>query len=490
MITLSASTLTSLPSNLPGPIYDRSAMTPGIVHFGVGGFHRAHQAMYLDRLMTRGHAHDWSILGVGVLPSDGAMKNVMDAQDGLYTLVEKAPDGSHNARVIGSITGYLLAPDDPEAVIEAIAAPGIRIVSMTITEGGYCIDPATGEVDIDNPALRTDLEADAVPASVFGLVTEALARRRQRGLPGLTVMSCDNILSNGDTARAVFTAFAERRDAALAAWIISNVSFPNSMVDRITPATTEADRVQLASEFGVNDAWPVVCEDFEQWVVEDAFVQGRPPWEDAGVQLVHDVEPYELMKLRLLNISHQALCYPGYLAGYRLVHEVCQNPVFARYLLGYMEHEATPTLQPVPGVDLEQYRNKLLSRFSNAAVRDTLARLCAETSDRIPKWLVPVIHENLAAGRSVRYGAAIIATWARYAEGTDEDGNLIDVVDRLRDRVMHAAAQTRSDPLAFLHQRDLFRDLAEHPVFVNAYLEALGTLHGPGTAVLVAELAS
>jgi mannitol 2-dehydrogenase len=488
MTQLSAATLSSTPSGLSVPAYDRSALSVGIVHFGVGGFHRAHQAMYLDQLMSQGKAHDWAICGVGVLPHDRAMKQVMDSQDGLYTLVEKAPDGTQNARVIGSIVDYLFAPDDPETVIEAIADPGVRIVSMTITEGGYCIDPVTGEVDVDHPALRADLAPGAVPASVFGLVTEALSRRRARGLPGLTVMSCDNIQGNGDTARAVFTAFAERRDIDLAGWVADNVTFPNSMVDRITPATTDQDRAQVAADFGVEDAWPVVCEDFEQWVLEDHFAQGRPAFEDAGVQVVDDVEPYELMKLRLLNASHQALCYPGYLAGYRLVHDVCQDPAFARYLLAYME-EATPTLRPVPGVDLDAYRQKLISRFSNAAVRDTVARLCAESSDRIPKWLVPVIRDNLAAGRSVRYGAAIIATWTRYAEGTDETGTPIDVVDRLKEQVMKAAAETRKHPLAFLQQRDLFLDLADQPAFVEAYLEALGTLHGPGAAVLVAEMA-
>jgi mannitol 2-dehydrogenase len=486
---LSASTVASFGSTLPVPTYDRSGLTAGIVHFGVGGFHRAHQAMYLDRLLSGGQAREWAILGVGVLPSDARMKSVMDSQDGLYTLVSKAPDGSRDARVIGSIIGYLLAPEDPEAVIEAIAAPTVRIVSMTITEGGYCIDPVTGGVDPDHPALRADLAPGAVPSTVFGLVTEALARRRDRGLPGLTVMSCDNIQGNGDTARSVFAAFAQRRDPDLAAWIGREVTFPNSMVDRITPATTDADREQVAADLGIADAWPVVCEDFEQWVLEDDFAQGRPAWEDAGVQLVDDVEPYELMKLRLLNVSHQALCYPGYLAGYRLVHDVCQDADFARYLLNYMEQEATPTLRPVPGVDLDAYRHQLISRFSNAAVRDTVQRLCAESSDRIPKWLVPIIRENLAAGRSIRYGAAIIACWTRYAEGTDEAGGTIEIVDRLRGQVMEAAALSRTEPLAFLRQQDLFLDLAEQPVFVQAYLEALGILRTRGAAALVGGLA-
>lgn len=261
------------------------------------------------------------------------------------------------------------------------------------------------------------------------------------------------------------------------------------MVDRITPATTDQDRSDVTAQLGIEDGWPVVCEDFEQWVLEDHFAQGRPDWENAGVQMVDDVEPYELMKLWLLNGSHQALCYHGYLAGYRLVHNVCQDPAFARYLLNYMEQEAIPTLRPVPGVNLDDYRHTLVSRFSNAEVRDTVARLCAESSDRIPKWLVPVIRENIVAGRSVRYGAAIIAAWTRYAEGTDEAGERIEIVDRLREQVTAAAAQTREDPLAFLRQRDFFLDLADHPVFVDAYLSALSTLRGQGAAALVADLA-
>jgi mannitol 2-dehydrogenase len=261
------------------------------------------------------------------------------------------------------------------------------------------------------------------------------------------------------------------------------------MVDRITPVTSPEDTELLASDFGLEDAWPVVCEPFTQWVVQDSFVSGRPPLEDVGVQVVDDVEPYELMKLRLLNASHQAIAYLGYLAGYRFAHEVCNDPVFVDFVLGYMEHEGSPTLPDVPGVDLGAYRRQLVERFANPEVRDTLARLGAESSDRIPKWLVPVIVHNLRHGGEIRRSALVVAAWARYAEGTDEQGAPIEVVDRIKDRVMAAAARQREDPLAFLRDRDLFGDLVDDERFTSAYTDALESLHRRGAAATVAEAA-
>jgi mannitol 2-dehydrogenase len=466
--------------SVPVPGYDRSAITAGIVHFGVGGFHRAHQAMYLDRLMEQGKAQEWGICGVGVMASDARMRDAMAAQDCLYTLVLKDPDGSWSPKVIGSIVEYLYAPDDAEAVIEKMADPATRIVSLTVTEGGYNFSPVTGEFDAENPAVQADLAPGAVPATTFGLITEALARRRDRGVAPFTVMSCDNIPGNGHMAQEVFGAFAALRDPELGRWVREEVRFPNSMVDRITPVTTEDDKVQIAARFGLDDAWPVVCEPFTQWVLEDDFTQGRPPLEEVGVQLVADVEPYELMKLRLLNASHQALCYVGYLAGYRLVHEVTQDPLFARFLLAYMDREATPTLPPVPGIDLDSYKRQLIERFSNDAVRDTVARLCAESSDRIPKWLLPVIRLNLAAGRDIRLATAVVASWARYAEGIDEQGEPITVVDRLAEQLTATARRQHEDPLAFVADRTLFGDLVDEPRFTDAYRETLASLHERG----------
>lgn len=480
MKPLSTSTLAELPANLVKPSYDRSALTAGIVHFGVGGFHRAHQAMYLDQLMNAGQAQDWAICGVGVLPGDARMKQVMDKQDCLYTLVVKNPDGSREGRVIGSIIEYLFAPDSPEAVIEKMASDAVRIVSLTVTEGGYNFHHVSGDFDADNPDVVHDLQPGVAPRTTFGLITEALRRRRERGLEPFTVMSCDNIQGNGDVARKMFTAFAGLKDPGLGAWVAENVPFPNSMVDRITPVTTDEDRQAIAADFGVQDEWPVVCEPFEQWVLEDHFSLGRPSFEKAGVQVVDDVEPYELMKLRLLNASHQGMCYFGYLAGYRYAHEVAQDPLFAQFLLDYMDKEATPTLHPVPGIDLDAYKRTLIERFSNESVRDTLARLCAESSDRIPKWLLPVVRINLGNGGEIKRSAAIVASWARYAEGTDEQGNPIDVVDRLKDTVMAAASRQRQEPLSFISNRDVFGDVVDDARFVAAYSEALATLHQRG----------
>ena len=304
--------------------------------------------MYLDRLMNDGTAMEWGICGVGALPHDRRIIDTLRSQDGLYTLVVKHPDGRREPRVIGSIVETMFAPDDPEAVVARLADPVTRIVSLTITEGGYLVNQVTGEFDASDPSIQADLAEGATPSTVFGYITAALALRRGRGGP-FTVMSCDNLPDNGDVAKRMMCAFARLKDPGLADWMETEVAFPNCMVDRITPVTSPEDIDRLAEEFGVEDGWPVVCEPFTQWVLEDHFGQGRPRFEDAGVQMVGDVVPYELMKLRLLNASHQSLCYLGYLSGYRYAHEVCQDPLFADFLLAYMEREGSPTLPEVPG---------------------------------------------------------------------------------------------------------------------------------------------
>jgi mannitol 2-dehydrogenase len=470
------------------PSYDRSTLTAGIIHFGVGGFHRAHQAMYLDRLMNDGKAADWAICGMGVMPADARMRDVLKASDGLYTLVAKNPDCTRDVRVIGSIVDYVYAPDDPTAAVERLADPAIRIVSLTITEGGYNFHHVTGEFQLDNPGVAADLADPTHPRTVFGLVCAGLKLRRERGITPFTVMSCDNIQGNGHVAERVFTAYARALDPELAEWMTTHVSFPNSMVDRITPETTDADRADVAATYGVEDGWPVVCEDFCQWVLEDHFVDGRPPYEDAGVQVVADVAPYELMKLRLLNASHQGLCYFGYLAGYRAVHDVTRNPLFARFLLRYMDEEATPTLSPVPGVDLDAYKHQLIDRFNNEYVADTVARLCAESSDRIPKWLMPVVRANLASGGPVELSAAIVASWARYAEGTDEQGEPLTIVDRLADELNALALHNHDDIDVFIANREVFGSVVDDERFRVAYEKVLRSLHAQGSLATLAEL--
>ena len=487
-VALSQRTLAELDPQVATPSYDRSKVTPGIVHLGVGGFHRAHQAMYVDALMNDGQALDWGIVGVGVLPHDRRIVETLTEQDGLYTLVLKHPDGRREARVIGSIVGMLLAPDDPEAVLARMSDPSTRIVSLTITEGSYLVNQSTGEFDAEHPSIQADLAENARPTTAFGFVVEALRRRRDAGVPPFTVMSCDNLPGNGDVARKTMTAFARLKDSGLADWMEAEVAFPNCMVDRITPVTSPDDIADLAQRFGVDDGWPVVCEPFTQWVLQDEFPSGRPPFEDVGVQVVDDVVPYELMKLRLLNSSHQALCYLGYLSGYRYAHEVCQDPLFVDFLLGYMHAEGRPTLPEVPGVDLDAYCRTLIERFANPEVRDTLARLCAESSDRIPKWLVPVIRDNLAAGGAVERSALVVASWARYAEGVDEDGRPIEVVDHRKDEVMAAAARQGDDPVAFLRDPTLFGDLAQQAAFTGPYLGSLKSLHDNGARATAEQL--
>lgn len=445
--------------------------------------------MSIDRLLNMGLAKDWAICGVGLLENDRRMAEVFANQDCLYTMVLKHSDGKKDATVVGGITEYLFAPEDPEAVIEKLAHPDTRIVSLTITEGGYNFDRVTGEFDDHNPSVAADLRSGATPATIFGFITEGLRRRRDRGITPFTVMSCDNIPGNGEMAKKMFTAFAHLKDQALGDWIAVNVKFPNSMVDRITPVTAPEDIELAKSLTGLDDAWPVVCEPFFQWVIEDAFSMGRPPLEEVGVQFTHDVIPYELMKLRLLNASHQGLCYFGYLSGYRFAHEAMADPAIATFLRRYMDEEGTPTLPALPGVDLDAYKDTLIERFSNPEIRDTLARLCAESSDRIPKWLIPVVRENLAAGRKVDLSAAIVASWARYAEGVDEEGNEINVVDPLKDELVPLAKTQRQNHLAFIQNTKLFGDLATNSVFAESYLAALESLFSNGAHKTVSALA-
>jgi mannitol 2-dehydrogenase len=469
MPALAQRSLPALPATVPAPGYDRAGLRTGIVHLGLGGFARAHLAAYVDRLLGRGTASGWGICGVGLLPGDRRMRDALTAQDGLYTLVVKHPDGSLEPRVIGSVVRYLFAPDDPRAVIDTMAAPDVRIVSLTLTEGGY--DPTTAAGD----------------PTAFELVTRALALRRASGLPPFTVLSCDNVPHNGDVARRAFTRYAAGQDPGLAGWLSEHGAFPNSMVDRITPATTDEDRAHLAERFGVDDAWPVVCEPFSQWVLEDVFCEGRPPLEDAGVQLVTDVTPYELMKLRLLNAGHQLLGHVGRLAGLEWVHEACRDPLLRRLLLGYLREEALPTLPPVPGIDLSRYVADLLERFGNPQVRDTLDRICADASARIPKFLLPVLEANLADGGEIRHAVLVLAAWARAAEGTDDAGRPIQLTDSRRERLVAAARD--ADPLAFVADREVFGGLADDSRFAACFTELRTALAATGVRDTAAPLA-
>lgn len=489
IVLLNRAALGHLAPTVETPGYDLAAVSAGIVHFGVGAFHRTHQAMFIDEILGRGFP-EWAICGVGILEGDRAVRDALRAQDNLYTLVTSSPDGTSAARVIGSIHEYLYAPDDPNAVLDRLANPWTRIVSLTITEGGYSVDDATGEFHPTDALTLRDLEPGTqLPVSVLGYITAGLARRREAGTPAFTVMSCDNIQGNGHVARVAVLGFAARRDPDLAAWIADNVAFPNSMVDRITPVTTAETRASVLADYGIEDRWPVHSESFVQWVLEDTFPGGRPPLELVGVQMVDDVEPYELMKLRLLNASHQAMGYLGLLAGETWAHEVCQDPLFTDFLLDYMHLEAMPTLRPVPGIDLDDYCRQLIDRFSSEAIRDALARLVVDGSDRIPKFLLPVLRQQLETGGEIRRGALVLAAWSRFLEGRTEKGDPTPISDR-RERELIAAVQAeQAEPGSFLDYRPVFGDLGANARLRDAFVAARAYLVERGARATVAAIA-
>ncbi len=485
MKELSDATLAQLPAAVDVPRYDRGALTSGIVHIGLGHFHRAHQARYLDDLMRRGQAMDWAVCGAGVRPGDAHTRDALGPQDHLYTLTAKEPDGMWRSRVIGSVQGFLYAPDDPTSVVEKIADPRTRVVSLTITEGGYDVDQTTGEFLGDSAAIQADLRAESPDGTAFGLVLQAMQRRRDRGAGGLTIMSCDNVQGNGQVARSAFLGFARLKDPETARWMEQEVAFPSSMVDRVTPGTVDADRTYLERTYHYRDRWPVTCEPFRQWVLEDSFACGRPPLEDVGVDIVADVEPYERMKLHLANGTHQALCYVGYLLGHQYVHEAIADPDIQAMLVRYVDEEAVPVLTPIPGVDFNAYGRKVIERFANPEIRDPLTRICADTSDRIPKFLLPVVTEQLKRGGPVRVCATVVASWARYAEGVDERGRPIEITDPRRDELMAGAREQRHRPTAFIENPALFGALAQSPVFVEEYVEAEQRFRTEGTRAVL-----
>lgn len=460
------------PSNLP--TYSRSDVTPGIIHFGVGNFHRSHQAMYLDSLLRAGQARDWGIVGVGLLPVDAKMAAALRDQDFAYTLVERAGDGSATATQIRSIIDYIHAPAEPRKLLETLASPAIRIASLTVTEGGYNTSDTTGEFDTNNPEVRADVGA-STPKTIFGVLAAGLHSRRSRGVAPFTIASCDNILGNGDVARRALVAFARLAyDDSFAEWIETNVSFPNSMVDRITPMTGGSEKVFVREVCGADEAWPVVCEPFKQWVIEDDFPGGRPNWEDAGAQLVCDVTPYEVLKLRMLNGSHQVMAYAGILRGHRYVHEAISDPVVVELVSRYMTDEAAPTLGPAPGIDVGEYQAELVERFANAHIGDTLRRLATDASDRIPKFLVPVALDRSHAGLGTRACATAIAGWAACAAQDLRSGRGLN--DRQADAVASAVARMDAGPAAFLDNHAWFADLGEDPTFSRAFTDAFETL--------------
>jgi mannitol 2-dehydrogenase len=475
--------------NVTVPTYQREGVKQGIVHVGVGGFHRAHLAVYVDTLLEQFNVQDWSICGVDLQPFAAPMRDALTKQDNLYTVMEQAAEGS-NARVIGSITDYLFAPDNVEAVIAKMASPDTHIVSMTVTESGYYVNENTHELQFDHPDIAADLAGKQPPKTVFAYLYSALERRHAAGLRPFTVMSCDNMQKNGDISRDMLLAFARKRNPEVAAWIAENGAFPNSMVDRITPRTNDADKKNLSEKFGVEDSWPVVTEIFNQWVLEDKFVDGRPPFEKAGVQVVpnvHKVEEYELIKLRLLNASHSAMGYAGYLAGFTYIHEVIGNPVFRKYIFNMMQQEVKPLLPQIPGVSVDDYCNTLLDRFSNPTLKDELPRICLGGSGKIPQFIMPSIAEQIQAGGPLSRLALCAAAWFRYCTAIDEQGNPFKLDDPMAEELQ---AKAREGGISLLDVKSLFGDdLRNDERFVAELKSALESLNREGAMATISKYA-
>lgn len=480
MPRLSAATLNQLPRSVQVPLYDRQALRPGLVHIGVGGFHRAHQAVYLDDLLHRPGSEAFGICGVGLLPGDARMRDVLKSQDHLFTVITQSAEGN-TARVVGSMIDFLFAPDNPEAVIARMADAETKIVSLTITEGGYCENKSTGELDDSHPSIVHDLDHPESPRGAYGYLAAALRRRMTAGEMPFTVMSCDNLLNNGTVCRRMLLAFLARGDPELERWVGEHGAFPNSMVDRITPATTDAHRQLAMDVFGIEDGWPVSTEPFRQWVIEDHFVQDRPAWETVGAQLVGDVEPYERMKIRLLNGSHQVMCYIGMLLGYRFAPQAMNDADVRSLIHRFMDVEVTPLLPEVPGIDLEQYKLTLRDRFANPAINDQLGRIGTDGSARVSEFVLPTIREQLARDGPIDIGAFTVAAWIRCLGGRDDQGNEVPFADGMGEPLRELARRGGTDASSILSIKGLFgTGLVSSPTFVGRVNRFLRGFHDHG----------
>lgn len=481
---LQQSNLATLPSHIDIPKYDRSQLKAGIVHIGVGGFHRAHQAMYVNELLKKPGSEQWAICGIGLLESNRSLRDILVKQDYLYSLVVRHPNGQIDNKVIGSMIDFIFAPDNKQNVIEKLAHRETKIVSLTITEGGYNINPTTGELELEDPDIAHDIAHPNDPKTAFGYIAAALKIRKENNTQAFTVQSCDNIQHNGAVTRKMLLTFTEQRDPELSQWIAQHVAFPNAMVDRITPVTTKVDIDYVTQTFGLKDEWPITCESFSQWVIEDNFSNGRPNWNLAGAQFVVDVTPFEKMKIRLLNAGHSVLGLLGSIHGYGTIDETVSDKYFSDYLRAFMDLEVTPLLNELDGIDLDQYKNTLIERFSNPNIKDSLVRICSESSAKLPKFLIATIHENLAADRDCTLAALVIATWCLYSDKqVNQQHEAIEIQDVMRDELAAYAQKTHADKFSFLKLTSLFDDLNEHPAFSQLYATSIDALYSPSSNI-------
>jgi mannitol 2-dehydrogenase len=483
-IPLNRANLARLQPPVQVPRFDPASVTPGIVHLGLGGFHRAHMARYTHNLMSqRADTLGWGIVGAGLMPGDRRMWESLAPQDNLYTLVERSAT-DETVTVIGSLEDVVFAGESSAALLDAIDRPAIRIISLTVTEHGYCLNRSTKRLDPGHPLIRQDLAHPERPSSAIGIVVEAYRRRKESGVAPFTALSCDNIQHNGTVLRDAVLALAALRDPKLADWIAEHGCFPSTMVDRITPVTAETDIAGLTEQYGIVDQWPVFAETFTQWVIEDRFPQGRPAWEEVGAQFVADVAPYEFMKLRLLNASHLAVSGVGRLAGYVTIDEAMADPLISRYMTALMDRETGPTLPAVPGIDLPLYKATLVERFANPAIKDTVERVNTDAPLNI---LVDPIRDRLAADQPVDLLALALAAWLRRVRGEDEQGEKIDIRHPLADQLRAKAIEGGPDPRPLLGIAALFGDTGTDPRLVGPVGRWLASLYAKGARETLAE---
>lgn len=481
---LNAANLKDIAGTIEKPRYDRAALKAGIVHMSVGGFHRSHQALYVHDLLQK-NPQDWMIAGVGLLPNDAGHVAALQKQDTLYSILERSAD-KDALKICGSMKEIYHAPANPAAVLERLTDDAVKILSLTITEKGYCYNQQ-GDLDLNNANIQNDLKDAENPRTGLGYVVSALARRRKMNMKPFTVMSCDNLPGNGHLTHKLVMQFATEINKDLAAWIDGEVTFPNAMVDRITPVTTPEIVTLVEEKFGVRDEWPVVCEDFRQWVLEDKFSNGRPAFEDVGVQLVPDVEPYEKMKVRLLNGSHSALSYVSYLMGYRRVDLAMADPLVSRFVRAYMDNDVTASVPDVPGINLTAYKDKLIERFANPAIGDQVQRLAEDGSAKIPNSILPCISYQLQQGAPIKYAALALAGWFRYLQGTDEQMNAIEIKDPSAERLQQIVKTNPRDATYVLGLEDIFGNLGADSRLIGEVNKALESLHAKGTKQTVQE---
>ncbi|WP_380055480.1 mannitol dehydrogenase family protein [Falsihalocynthiibacter sp. SS001] len=482
---LSDANLASLPDSIQRPRYDRQALTAGIVHIGVGNFHRGHQAWYLHRLMQEGLAQDWAIIGAGVRSNDAAMREKLSEQDFLTTLIELAPEGT-SAEVIGSMIDFLPIEDGNTTLIQAMAQPNIRIVSLTVTEGGYFIDPATKGFDAAHPDIVHDAANPETPRTAFGAMVAALALRKRTGVAPFTALCCDNLIGNGDILRQTIVSLARLSDTELADWIDQRCCFPNSMVDCIVPATG-AKELALAKDIGIDDAAPVTHENFRQWVIEDSFCAGRPDWDKVGVQFTDKVHDFETMKIRILNGGHQVISVPAEILGVETISGCMEHELIGALFAKVAREELAPHVKPVPGMTPATYVELIHRRFSNPKIVDTTRRVAFDGSSRHPGFILPSIRDGIAAGSSIEGLALVEAAWARMCSGIREDGSQIAANDPFWRDLQLTALRARDNPLAWLSMSHIYGDLIDNTRFSTAFSSALTTIWQKGMEKAIEE---